>query len=67
MERALLTIVALLLVVSVGGGGVGHSQTATKPAGNDVKIRQRISTGGGMGGAETLLYIKGLGVGPAGS
>jgi hypothetical protein len=59
MERALLTMIALLLVVSVGGGGVGRSQTATKPAGNDVKIRQRISSGAGTGGAETLLYVGG--------
>lgn len=53
-----LTIAALLLVVCAGGWGVSNSQTPNKPTTNDVKIRQRMTTGGATG-VESLLYIKG--------
>ena len=60
-----LTIAAVLLVVCAGGWGVSNSQTSrqtsqtpNKPTSNDVKIRQRMTTGGATG-VETLLYIKG--------
>ncbi|HEU4431925.1 MAG TPA: hypothetical protein VFR51_00925 [Pyrinomonadaceae bacterium] len=60
-----LTIAAVLLVVCAGGWGVSNSQTPkpttqtpNKPTTNDVKIRQRMTTGGATG-VETLLYIKG--------
>ena len=49
---------ALMMVVFAGLTLVGNSQTGTKPTTNDVKIRQRMSTGSGTG-VETLLYIKG--------
>jgi hypothetical protein len=50
------TAFALLLVVFATG--LVTSQTQNKPTTNDVKIRQRMSTGGGQG-METVLYIKG--------
>src|SRR5688500_18549845 len=53
-----IMLAALILVVFVGVAFVGNGQTTNKPAGNDVKIRQRMSTGGTTG-METLLYIKG--------
>lgn len=49
---------ALILVTFAGTGLVINSQTANRPTTNDVKIRQRISTGNSPG-SETLLYIKG--------
>lgn len=58
MKRALFTIAALILVVYVGSTMTTNSQTPAKPAGNDVKIRQRMSMGA-AGGTESLLYIKG--------
>ena len=58
MKRAFFTMVALMMAVYAGAGVVSNSQTPAKPAGNDVKIRQRMSTGG-VTGVESLLYIKG--------
>ena len=69
MRTVLLTIAVLMLVVCAGGGHVtnsqapGNSQAAksqapAKSAGNDVKIRQRMSMGAGNA-VESLLYIKG--------
>ena len=58
MKRAFFTMVALMMAVYAGAGVVSNSQTPAKPAGNDVKIRQRMSTGG-VTGIESLLYIKG--------
>ena len=49
---------ALILVIFAGAGLVINSQTSNRPTTNDVKIRQRISTGSSPG-SETLLYIKG--------
>ena len=49
---------ALILVIFAGVALVTNSQTSTRPTTNDVKIRQRISTGNNPG-SETLLYIKG--------
>lgn len=51
-------LAALMLVIFAGLGLVTNSQTTSKPTTNDVKIRQRMSTGG-VTGVETLLYIKG--------
>ena len=51
------TVFALLLVI-FAAGFVTQSQTPNKPTTNDVKIRQRMSTGGAQG-VETILYIKG--------
>jgi hypothetical protein len=52
------TALALILVILAGAALVTNSQTSNRPAGNDVKIRQRISTGSSPG-SEMLLYIKG--------
>ena len=51
------TACALILVILATAGFV-TSQTANKPTTNDVKIRQRMSTGGTTG-VETVLYVKG--------
>lgn len=45
-------------MVFAGLGLVTNSQTTSKPTTNDVKIRQRMSTGG-VTAVESLLYIKG--------
>lgn len=45
-------------MVFAGLGLVTNSQTTSKPTTNDVKIRQRMSSGG-VTAAESLLYIKG--------
>ena len=58
MKPAFLTIAALLVTIYLSAGFVTNSQTPGKQTTNDVKIRQRMSTGNG-GGAESLLYIKG--------
>src|SRR5687768_343094 len=47
-----------LIVVLAGSVLVTNSQTSNRPTTNDVKIRQRISSGN-TPGSETLLYIKG--------
>lgn len=58
MKKAFLKAAAFILVVYAATGLV-TSQTSKRPtAANDVKIRQRMSSGSG-GGAETVLYIKG--------
>ena len=49
---------ALILVIFTGVALATNSQTSTRPTTNDVKIRQRISSGNSPG-SETLLYIKG--------
>ena len=49
---------ALILVIFAAVALVTNSQTANRPTTNDVKIRQRISSGSSPG-SETLLYIKG--------
>jgi outer membrane lipoprotein SlyB len=49
---------ALILMVFAGLGLVTNSQTTNKPTTNDVKIRQRMSSGG-VTAVESLLYIKG--------
>jgi len=51
-------LAALMLMVFAGLGLVTNSQTTSKPTTNDVKIRQRMSTGG-VTAVESLLYIKG--------
>lgn len=59
MKKAFFTIAAaLFVVIYLGAGVVTNSQTTPKPTTNDVKIRQRMSTGNGAG-SENLLYIKG--------
>ena len=58
MKRAYLIVTALIVAVNLGAGVVTNSQTTGKQTTNDVKIRQRMSTGNSPG-AETLLYIKG--------
>ena len=57
MKRAFFTIAGVLLIFYSLSGHVTNSQTP-KSAGNDIKIRQRMSTGG-VSAAESLLYIKG--------
>jgi hypothetical protein len=52
------TAFALILVIFAGAGLVINSQTSSRPTTNDVKIRQRISSGNSPG-SEMLLYIKG--------
>lgn len=52
------TTFALILVICAGAGFVINSQTSNRPTTNDVKIRQRMSSGGATG-VETTLYIKG--------
>ena len=52
------TVLALILVIFAGASLVTNSQTSNRPATNDVKIRQRISSGNNPG-SEMLLYIKG--------
>lgn len=52
------TALALILVIFAGAPLVTNSQTSNRPTTNDVKIRQRISTGNNPG-SEMLLYIKG--------
>ncbi|HEU4766198.1 MAG TPA: hypothetical protein VFS77_02460 [Pyrinomonadaceae bacterium] len=62
MNRALLQLITVIVAVIAGASVVTNSQTPNKPTTNDVKIRQRMSTGGGGGssaGVESLLYIKG--------
>ena len=49
---------AALVLVVYAFAIITNSQTPNRPATNDVKIRQRMSTGGGNG-VETLLYVKG--------
>ena len=51
-------LAVLMLMVFAGLGLVTNSQTINKPTTNDVKIRQRMSSGG-VTGVESLLYIKG--------
>ena len=58
MKKAFFTIAALFVVIYLGTGVVTNSQTTGKQTTNDVKIRQRMSTGNGAG-SENLLYIKG--------
>src|SRR5215204_4637874 len=58
MKRALLNVAALFLIIWSGAGLVTNSQTSNKPTNTaDVKIRQRMSAGGGS--TETAVYIKG--------
>ena len=52
------TALALILVIFAGASLVTNSQTSNRPTTNDVKIRQRISSGNSPG-SEMLLYIKG--------
>ena len=52
------TALALILVIFAGAWLVTNSQTSNRPTTNDVKIRQRMSTGGAQG-MEMILYIKG--------
>ena len=52
------TALALILVIFAGAALVTNSQTSNRPTTNDVKIRQRISSGNSPG-SEMLLYIKG--------
>ncbi|HEU4715151.1 MAG TPA: hypothetical protein VFS76_26620 [Pyrinomonadaceae bacterium] len=59
MNRPLLKLTALIAAIVAGASVVTNSQTPDKPTTNDVKIRQRMSTGAGGAGVETLLYIKG--------
>lgn len=59
MNRPLLKLTALVAAIVAGASVVTNSQTPDKPTTNDVKIRQRVSTGAGGAGVETLLYIKG--------
>jgi hypothetical protein len=49
---------ATLVLIVYAFAIITNSQTANRPTTNDVKIRQRMSTGAGNG-IETLLYIKG--------
>lgn len=49
---------ASILVIFAGAALVTNSQTSNRPTTNDVKIRQRISSGNSPG-SETVLYIKG--------
>ncbi|HEX6043194.1 MAG TPA: hypothetical protein VFZ22_01795 [Pyrinomonadaceae bacterium] len=56
MNRAFLKMAALIVVIAAVV--VTNSQTTVKQTTNDMKLRQRISTGQG-GGAESLVYIKG--------
>ena len=58
MKTAFFTIAALFVVIYLGAGVVTNSQTTGKQTTNDIKIRQRMSTGNGPG-AESLMYIKG--------
>ncbi len=58
MKRAFFIVTAAILTVYMAAGVVTNSQTTGKQTTNDVKIRQRMSTGSGPG-AENLLYIKG--------
>ena len=58
MKKAFFTIAALFVVIYLGAGVVTNSQTTGKQTTNDIKIRQRMSTGNGAG-SENLLYIKG--------
>ena len=56
MRRAfLLTTAFILLICAVAAS---NTSSQNKQTTNDVKIRQRISTGGGQG-METTLYVKG--------
>ena len=59
MNRALLQLMTVIIAVIAGASVVTNSQTPNKPTTNDVKIRQRMSTGTAGAGVETLLYIKG--------
>jgi hypothetical protein len=56
MNRAFLKMAALIVVIAAGV--VTNSQTTVKQTTNDMKLRQRMSTGNGAG-AESLVYIKG--------
>lgn len=58
MKRVFFILAGLLLIFYSLSGHVTNSQTPNKSAGNDIKIRQRMSTGGASA-AESLLYIKG--------
>ncbi|HEX5883995.1 MAG TPA: hypothetical protein VFY67_05575 [Pyrinomonadaceae bacterium] len=56
MKTAFLKSAAFILVLYAAAGLVTNSQTTNKPTG-DIKIRQRMTMGGGA--TETILYIKG--------
>ncbi|HEU4511048.1 MAG TPA: hypothetical protein VFR78_22645 [Pyrinomonadaceae bacterium] len=56
MRRAFLLTTAFILLICAAAASNTSSQN--KPTTNDVKIRQRMSSGGGQG-VETVLYIKG--------
>jgi hypothetical protein len=58
MKLALFKMTALIIGVCLGANVITNSQTPSKPNTSDIKIRQRMSTGGTTG-VETLLYIKG--------
>jgi hypothetical protein len=58
MKPAFFKVAALIVAVYLGAGVVTNSQTPSKPNTSDIKIRQRMSTGGATG-IETQLYIKG--------
>ena len=58
MKRAFFIAAALIVAVNLAAGVVTNSQTTGKQTTNDVKIRQRMSTGNGPG-SESLMYIKG--------
>ena len=57
MKHAFSKVLALFLIIYTAAA-LGTSQTPNKTTTNDVKIRQRISSGNSPG-SETLLYIKG--------
>ncbi len=59
MKKVMFQVTALVLFVYAATAFVANSQTSNKPTTNDVKIRQRMSTGN-TPGTETVLYIKGL-------
>ena len=58
MKNALFKPAGLILLIFAAATLVTHSQTANKTTTSDVKIRQRMSSGGATG-AEMILYIKG--------
>ena len=55
MRRAFLLTTGFILLCAVAAS---NTTSQNKPTTNDVKIRQRMSSGGGQG-METVLYIKG--------
>lgn len=56
MRRAFLLTTGFIVLICAAAASNTSSQN--KPTTNDVKIRQRMSSGGGQG-VETVLYIKG--------